>query len=351
MQRISDWLRDNPEGQAQLAEIERNLRPLEEGFEAIEAPSEDLLARTMAGIPAGLPPQADESSDRRDAPQVSLSEVDLMRESGARSSRWNRFDSIGGLLSVAVLLALLLPTIAAGRFESRKVACQDQLRELGLALMQYVGRDHQGRLPQVAQSGPEAFAGVYLIRLADAGLLNTTDPRWCPSAGKPRFEPSPTLQPSDFYPPHSNSTLSTGTLATRTLPSAAQLHHLPVNQLQRTQQTVGGHYAYNLGVIGDQGYSSPRYEARTSFAIMSDAPLGKTIAADGTIQMRFSHGDQGLNVLYEDGAVHFLRGDALDALPDNPLLNHSGTNEAGVNIDDASLAPSWQPPFTGSPQR
>ena len=239
-------------------------------------------------------------------------------------------DSIGGLLSVATLLALLLPTIAAGRFEARKVACEAQLRGLGTTLMQYVFRDHQRRFPQVAESGPEAFAGVYPIRLADAGLFLDAGQRWCPSVDLPVVD-----EPSEL----------------KSLPSVAQLHELSVNDLQRIQRIAGGNYAYNLGVIGEQGYASPRYEARTSFAIMADAPLNQQVHGDNASAMRFSHGGQGMNVLYEDGGVRFIRAEALDSMHDHPLVNHVGDSEAGVNIDDASLSSSGQAPFAISIQR
>jgi len=64
-----------------------------------------------------------------------------------------------------------------------------------------------------------------------------------------------------------------------------------------------------------------------------------------------SHGGNGINVLFEDGRVQFVTLSAIDELPDHPLLNHRGLREAGVNIDDASLAPSWSAPFIDAVQR
>lgn len=337
MQRISEWLRDNPEAQQQLAEIERSLQPLEDAFEAVEGPSDELLARTLASIPEGIPPTAEEAF----GPQVTLTDVDLTGEARSGGSRWSMVDSIGGLLSVATLLALLLPTIAAGRGEARKVACQDQLRGLGSTLIQYVLQDHQGRLPQVAESGPEAFSGIYAIRLAEKGLLADGAPRWCPSADLPVL-----INQAD-----SKSAVDADVVSLQALPSVAELHELSVNDLQRIQRLAGGHYAYTLGVIDEQGYSSPRYEARASFAIMADAPLGRSVAAGEPNAMRFSHGGEGINVLYEDGGVRFIRAAALDSIPDHPLFNHAGASEAGLNIDDASLSPSWRGPFAITVQR
>lgn len=347
MQRVSEWLKDNPEGQRQLAEIERSLRPLEDGFETFDGPSDDLLARTLDALPPGLPPSdvaADDSTLNEPAlpaaRPVLLADVDLSRESGRNSGRWSMVDSVGGLLSVATLLALLLPMIAAGRFEARKRACQDQLRELGTALMQYAYRDGQNRLPPVAESGPEAHAGVYAMRLADAGLMPDPMKRWCPSAELPSLES--TLPPLAAEPRID---------WVRTLPAVTTLAQMDVNELQRVQRLAGGNYAYSLGVVSEQGYGSPRFEARTSFAVMADAPLVVTPQQSGETTPRFSHGDQGINVLYEDGAVRFVRVEALDSMPDHPFLNHNGKNEAGVNIDDASLAPSFRGPFNSSLQR
>ena len=127
-QRVSEWLRNNPEGQRQLKQIEDSLRPLEDGFEVIEPPSDDLIARTLASIPPGPPPKADEASSRPDE-FVTLSDARDFDRGRGRHSRWTMIDSVGGLLSVAILLALLLPTIASGRFEARKIACQNHLKE------------------------------------------------------------------------------------------------------------------------------------------------------------------------------------------------------------------------------
>lgn len=348
MQRVSAWLRDNPEAQAELAEIERSLKPLEDGFEVVDPPSQDLLERTLAGIPEGLPPQsAAEEAIQASSVEKSMNfaGVDLARDVESRSGSWSWMDSVGSLVSVAVLLALLLPMIAEGRFESRKVVCQNQLGEIGNALMQYANRDFQGRLPHVAASGPEAFAGVYAMRLADAGLLPESSKRWCPSAESPLPRSLPRSLPlSQHNEPELVSFVSE-------LPAISELSSLSIDELKHVQRFAGGHYAYTLGVVGAQGYSSPRFEARASFAVMADAPIGGAFGASGQRTLKYSHGGEGINVLYEDGAVRFIRAEAFDSMPDHPLVNHEGQREAGVNIDDASLSPSWRPPFSDVLQR
>ena len=341
MKRVAEWLRDNPEGQAELERLERSLRPLEENFEAVEPPSEDLLERTLGGIPDGPPPQsAHEEAAAASAvppPVVGLAGAEFTPDSGRAINRWRAMDSVGGLLAVAVLLALLLPSIAAGRSEARKVACADNLRVLHTHLMQYVNHDHQDRLPGVAASGPEAFAGIYAVRLSDTGLLNELESLWCPSIGVDALEPR-------------SSTVARRLIELGELPSVNELRELPVNELRQVQQVSGGNYAYTLGVQTETGaVEPPQFESRMRFAVMSDAPV-----VDSSGEVQFPHGNRGINILYEDGGVHFVRASALeqrDSMDDHPLLNHDGVNEAGVHRDDASLGPSWRPPFFGAIQR
>jgi hypothetical protein len=231
--------------------------------------------------------------------------------------------------AAAILLAMLLPAVAEGRFEARKNACQDQLRQLGTALTQFVGRNEGNRLPAVAGSGPEAFAGVYAVRLRDAGLLDDPTLRWCPSLDPPNISTDPD--------------------PVTTLVSVKQLHQSTVDQLRQIQRSAGGHYAYTLGVIERDHLTSPRFESRSSFAVMSDAPLSSGNAAE--LARSFGHSGIGINVLFEDGRVQFLPLASLAEIPDHPLMNHHRQTEAGVNIDDASLSPSWRPPFIDVQQR
>jgi hypothetical protein len=122
-----------------------------------------------------------------------------------------------------------------------------------------------------------------------------------------------------------------------------------VDQLRQIQQVSGGHYAYTLGVIDHDRHTSPKFEGRSSFAVMSDAPLAGTGRSE-TFQI-VGHDGDGINVLYEDGRVQFISVSSLGSMPDHIWRNHHGSVEAGVNVDDASLAPSWRPPFVTVNQR
>ncbi|WP_442506984.1 anti-sigma factor family protein [Novipirellula sp. SH528] len=332
MDRVAQWLRESPEARRELAEIERALRPLEEHYQPPESPPADLISRTLANLPT-LPkpgecfvaPVVSSDDDQVTLPAMNNG-VDPSRQ-----SQYTWLDWVGGALATAILLALLLPSIAEGRIESRKVACQDQLRQFGTALTQYVSRDHQNRLPAVAKEGPEAFAGVFMMRLNDAGLLADVSQRWCPSLGQPEV-------------------INTGLTQVDEFASVQSLHEVSVDQLREIQQYAGGHYAYTLGVVDGQQFKSPKFESRSSFAVMSDAPTSRFTGVDIQSQ-NVGHSGLGINVLYEDGRVQFMPLSSLNQIPDHPWLNHRDQVEAGVNIDDASLAPSHRPPFAEVRQR
>ncbi|MDG2220335.1 MAG: hypothetical protein P8L85_03090 [Rubripirellula sp.] len=334
MRRVAEWLKEDPEARRQLEQIEKSLKPLEENFQPIEPPPRDLVARTLANLPPMPRPgdqSAAESGDEvsSDQPVVELASMNRIVDSPPDSAiRW--LDWVGGIATAVVVLGLLLPILAESRAESRKVACQDQMRQLGTSITQYATRNSQERLPVVAESGREAFAGIYANRLQDMGLLHAPWLRWCPSMDRPA---------ADEY-----------TLASlNSVTPVAELHTVSIDRLREIQQVSGGHYAYTLGVVDHDRYTSPKFEARSSFAVMSDAPY---ISTNGPTRFRvLSHNGEGINVLYEDGRVRFISITAIDSMRDHIWRNHHGSAEAGVNVDDASLAPSGQPPFVTVNQR
>jgi anti-sigma factor RsiW len=325
MRRVARLIQEDPAIRAELAEIERALAALEGMAEPnVEPVPADLVSRTLAGIPPLPKPGTIDATLDSLVPMHPGIEV-----AGPHHSSW--LDWIGGAAAMAAILGLLIPALAEGRMEARKVACQAHLRQLGTAITQFVNRDPQHRLPAVAESGPEAFAGMYAVRLSDAGLLTDAAVRWCPTMQVPQPS-SITLTPIGK------------------VESVAELHRATVDRLREIQQYAGGHYAYTLGVVDRNRLRPPRFESRSSFAIMSDAPPVGFFDRDD-LQRLMSHGGRGINVLFEDGRVQFMMTRSLNTLPDHPLLNHHGRAEAGVNIDDASLAPSWVAPFINAVQR
>lgn len=234
-------------------------------------------------------------------------------------------DFAGFAIVAAILLALLLPGLNRWRESTRQIACMDQLRNLGTRFTQYVTRDPLGRLPEIDPHGPTSFAGLYSVRLREAGLLEKPSLRWCADRDMPSADEFRVTDPT-------------------TIASLQTILTAEVNPLQEIQKSSGGHYAYTLGVRDGDKYGAPRFESRTSFAILSD-----TLGTPDDPSLGPHRG--GINVLYEDGSVTSISTSDMNLLPDHPLQNHHGLFEAGLTIDDASLAPSWRPPFIDSRQR
>ena len=320
MRRIRDLLQEDADLRAELQRIEDSLRPLED-CPTPSSPSEDLVSRTLDSLPPLPAPDSQPLSTQT----VSLNPMtNGVEQSDRQSASW--LDWVSGSVAVAILLGLLLPAIAQGRFESRRQACQDQLRQFGTVLTFYVMRSHQESLPAVAPSGREAFAGVYALRLNEMGLLPDPEIRWCPSLNPP-----------------SDKQRHAGRLVSMT-----DLHQSTPNRLEQIQQLVGGHYNYTLGIGNREAYRPPRYESRSSFAVMSDGPIQSSESLDSP---KFGHSGQGINILFEDGHTQFVTANGVREMLDNPLQNHLGISEAGVDPNDSSLGPSWQGPFLDANQQ
>lgn len=350
MRRVDQRLQDEPQLREQLAQVQRMLRSLDRAVaaeEVVEVPPH-LIARTLANIPERCPAASDLAAQeaapapRRDS-GVTLRPGQEPPPRGRRS--WA--DLLAMTAAAVAMVALLFPLAARLRSEARSVACQDNLRQLGVALGQFAMRESESHLPALAQQGPEAFSGMYAVRLADRGLLSDASLRWCPATDLPLAEaPPPTGDGSSRTAP-----ALTHLVVGKDLERAADARD--VSLLRWLQRVAGGHYAYSLGVINGTRYDAPQYEGRTSFAVLGDAPISGHQVTDGVdvSKLRWSHGGDGANLLYEDGSVRHLRIPAMLGLADHPFVNHRGSFEAGVNIDDASLAPSWRPPFIKARQR
>lgn len=397
MRRVEKWLQESEEARERLDELERALGFLGDpktssengGSAESEMPPADLVARTLAALPP-LPPML-ESNNEVDAsavddplaeslPWQATGSMDLPSASLSPSTesgdtyRLGLRDWFASVAAACVVMAITIPSLVEGRFLARKQACQDNLRELGIAMTQFVNRNAEQRLPSIAADGYQAFAGMYAPRLREAGLLSEDEATLCPSLQREQFWPANRsmmiTQPVGDRSTNQRPQVDVVTLAVldevgrelmamnRSADHNAELNmrmQLAIERLRWMQTTAGGHYAYTLGVRDGDYFASPRYQGRSAFAVMSDAAIvqnGKRFQNGETVSPTLiSHGGRGINVLYEDGRVGFLPSQSLSRIPDNPLFNHDGRIEAGLTIDDASLAPSWQPPFVRANQR
>lgn len=349
VRRIEHRLAEDPSLREELVELEKTLldaeRQLAEQSTLVDVP-DDLTLRTLQRIDSVAGAVGMDSRTAR--------ENLLLRPAAESALRCRRkwMDYLVAGLAGTALLGLGVPTVARLRDDARSLLCQDKLRDIGVGISQYVLRDPASQLPWLAASGPEAFAGMYSVRLNDQGALKDSQSLWCPSVSKPKPEP-PLYTLVDSSSPSGNVPVPglDRLLSQDEIRQANDQGDMPT--LRWYQRSAGGSYAYTLGVMDGMQYRSPHYEARSNFAILGDMPVAgqhrsEAVDVEG---MRWPHRGGGANVLYEDGSVRHLHPSRMLELPDHPYVNHRGAFEAGVNIDDASLAPSWRPPFIQAVQR
>jgi prepilin-type processing-associated H-X9-DG protein len=322
MQRVSEALKKDARLRAELDALAAALRPLDEAEEIYEPPG-DLVARTMAAIPPAGPgggaSEAAHLGHGRGGAAPRGRESELGSEALDGRQGWNWVDVLATVAATVLLAGLILPGILRQRSQSRQQVCQDQLWRAGAALFDYAMDRPDGRMPRLAIDGPEAFAGYYAVELREAGRLRSPLPLWCPSLDVPQ-----------------------GWVG-RPIPTRSQLREAAPGQLIQLQHGAGGHYAYSLGILEDRRYRAPRYQGRSYFAVLADAPVR---SLDGWVT---AHEGRGCNILFEDGHVAFLSNWEDGVLGDHPFLNRSGELAHGLDPDDAALAPSHLPPFQQRP--
>lgn len=270
-----------------------------------------------------------------------------LAEQTRRRSLW---DSTALTVSLTLLSCLVLPALVRIRFESRKAQCARNLELTGSELISYALNHPQGRFPRVALEGPQAFAGVYAIHLRQSGGQIPSSQLRCPSLPTSETSTNYTQLAIQDAAKDAQEHSSAANIA-----SFSELHKLVGEELHVVQQAVGGDYAYNLGVSERGKPRAPKYEGRSQFAILADAPALRTAARPpvmARLEQFVAHEGRGINIFYEDGHVQFVTADSLRSLilsgvdvPDNPFENQLGAHELGVHPSDASLAPSNFPPM------
>lgn len=366
MRKVEQQLLIDPLLQDEFEALQRELAPLDRaiGEEPVFETPPDLIARTLAALPgresgyatAGAVSLATSGFGLNTG--AGLTNAGLTNSgltaaadgrSGARAS-WTDF--LVTALASAAVLGLLIPSISRGRYEARKTQCKEHLRQLGTAITQFVNLDSGQLLPQIAERGPFAFSGMYATQLAERGLLEDGAIRWCPESELLGVtSPAPFQVGSAAASCEPNGSVVDKVIHVKDLREAHESGD--VDRLRWQQQMAGGSYSYTLGVLDEGRYAAPHYESRASFAVLGDSVTGGDEASAGVdaSRLRWGHSGNGANLLFEDGSVRFLNMSGGHQIPDHPYFNHRGSIEAGMNVDDASLAPSWRAPFHWSPQR
>ena len=296
---IEQLLKDDPSLIDELQALRAALEPLAEDYEDFEPPA-GLAKRTCSQV-----------DQRRKLEPIGLAGGSLntaMAGSFAPHSRLSVADVVvtAGIVLSAVLI--FFPAIASSRYSSRLTHCQNNLRRLGLAMVNYSDKLGGGFFPAIASTGNRAFAGIYAPTLIETGYLNNVNNIICPSS--PLAERRTTFR----------------------VPTLEEIDNATPQQIIIIHQSTSDIYGYTLGVMAQGNHVAPRNQGRTNFGLMADSPS--------------DHAGRGRNILFEDGHLRYIESNASSlAWIDNPFQNRHGVVEAGVDEDDSVIAPSQTPPF------
>jgi hypothetical protein len=255
----SRWSQELAEWRQRLASLE----PLRRDFE----PPPGLVERTCRYVAACMPAPA-KSPWRR----WRMSSLPMPPHRAAR---------LRGL-DVAVVVTLLItfgamipPAIHSSRYGARVAACQDDLRQFGLALTDHSRRQDQA-LSQCANHGQLTRAGMFAAELLEDAYLTTTHRTVCPDAW-----------------------LSVQGLLRASFRGARLELETPEMLTGEPQVRLADDWSGTGHDGAIDGWRSPSSVAAPP--LLADAP-----GADLPGQGFPSHGGRGRNVFFEDGHARFL---------------------------------------------
>lgn len=230
-------------------------------------------------------------------------------------SGWSLMDLVFACTAAMLVGAILLPALSAARFNSRLAACQNNLRSVFNSLAQYA-ESHEGRFPEIPETGPLSTAGYVGPLLKSEGLLENEQVFTCAGVA--------------------------GEDAIARIPTTSEiLSAQSAQELQNYRQRMLGNYGYSLGYVENGKYAFPKNLGQSNFVLLADAPHGGTPARTSR-----NHGGWGQNCVMADGSVQFNRTGFIGS--DAIYVNDRNIVAPGVSPLDAVVAPSHIEPFAVS---
>lgn len=306
-------LKNDKDLQRHLSELDDRLAPLED-VNVDELPPSGVARRTCESV-------AFLSKDDLPRPAIKTTDPHLpnkpaftqRRQYGSKRS-WSLADVVVASAVCLVVGALLFPAISMSRQNAQIAACQDNLRQIGMALQSY--SDTFGSYPFLPQNSPLGAAGGQGPILNDLQLVDRQERFLCPGSPFPD-------EKSQFR-----------------MPTMQEVDQASGANVTRLVSAMGGDYGWPLGVIQNNQYRPQRMSGRSFFVMLSDAPTEHL----GT-RVSLNHGRTGQNVVCEDLSVRWVADCSECSLNDHPFENHDGLVAGGVDENDAVVGASDSRPL------
>lgn len=239
--------------------------------------------------------------------------------SGDRGS-WSMMDMVVGAAVCFVVAALLLPSIANSRFQSKLVVCQDNLRQIGYN-MASLAENHDGRFV-ISSDTDQWEASLFVRQMIDSELVSDTQTLICPS------DPSKELT-AEICRLVWQTEQSVGNDAdySQTMPRADNSLTQSVvakNALQQTEAASGSY-----------GFPAPQLTSAKTTSIMIPGSASQVLCADAACfenpgYRSKNHGGYGQNVLLGDLSVDYICDTACLPSGDHIYTNGIGRIQPGM---------------------
>jgi len=312
--RIEHHLAHDPTWQHEFERLRNCLEAYESDPQGTPCPPEDLVHRTCSFVQRAVREGACCSSGT--VLPASLSES---RERCTSHRRWSLVDLTVGCAILLAFGMLLFPALRESRDAARRAKCQDNLREIGSALVEYANQNRRG-LPHV---GYHENAGMFVIELADSGVISCED--------LAELLVCPNTQLAEDV--HSGKVLMR-------VPTREELAQATPEALRVLQKHMSGSFAYQFGYIDAEGkYRRLEFVGRGDAPMLADAPSFSVAGFQSA-----NHGGCGQNVLYQDLSSRYLSSCVAENRGDHLFLNDQGHHAAGRSDHDAVLGRSEASP-------
>jgi type II secretory pathway pseudopilin PulG len=298
-EQVERELAANPQLRQELAEIRAVLEkvgmdqlpePLEPPAGLAERTCQFVAAKAENAAPVALPPE---------------------RGAGASSRAYTFTDVLVAASVLLVLGALVFPSLVRSRFLARLTACQNNLRQIGMAMWQDSELGPDQRYSRIPWEDDRAVAGMMGSILVEKQLLANPDALICPTSDL-----------AVLLPGFRNPTIT-------------QIRNASGQEMIRLQQIAGGSLAYPLGFTQGGRIVPPRNTYREGYCLVGEAPAAEVGNAKSA-----SHDGRGGNIFFEDGHIRWIEDSGYSLLPDHPYRNRQGQAAPGVDQDDAVLGGS-----------
>lgn len=308
--RIEQHLANDPTWQHEYQKLKECLESGEEPPEKTTCPPHDLVEKTCSLV--RLSDSQVKNAGGKGGSAASLSES---REGCDSRRRWSLLDlSIAAAIFLA-MGALLFPALVESRRAARRQQCQNNLKEIGTALIKSHEVGDKG-LPHI---GYKENAGMFVVELTERGTIDRGE--------LSRFLVCPGSELADD--------VFQGRTVLR-IPTRKELAELSGDALAELHRHMAGSYAYQFGYIDEnRKYQAMPFVARSDVPILGDCP---NLLDSGT--QSTNHGGCGQNIFNQDGSSRFLSTCESDKCIGHPFLNDEGEHAAGVTDRDNVLGRS-----------